>query len=101
MRFLFVLGLMIAPQISFAQSPSLPEAVIKALGESAGLAGRHISEESFGTWIQVDPQSKEACLAKTSGVVNKTYMRCRNGYQALMRKSGDRLIVERYRNIPE
>jgi hypothetical protein len=36
-------------------------------------------------WITVQPKSRAICIKESQGVLNRLYMRCRNGYQEYSR----------------
>lgn len=52
-------------------------------------------------WITIQPRSKEECIAESGGVLNTTYVRCRNGRQELVRfdANGNKVVLSE-RSIP-
>lgn len=52
-------------------------------------------------WITIPPRTKEECFDETGGMINASFMRCRNGRQEYVRYSRGQKIVLRERPIPE
>jgi len=84
------------------------ESLIKGLGKLLGQFGTGVAEEVGAGmakqqphWITIEPGSKEECIAKAGGVLNNTYMRCRNGRQEFVRFDADgNKVVLNERPIP-
>lgn len=84
------------------------QSLLRELGSLFGRFGTGVGEEIGNSmakqqpqWITIEPGSKEECIAKAGGVLNNTYMRCRNGRQELVRFDTDgKKIVLNERPIP-
>ena len=82
--------------------------LLKELGSLIGNLGTGVGEEIGNSmakqqpqWITIEPGSKEECIAKAGGVLNNTYMRCRNGRQEQVRIGADgKKVVLNERPIP-
>lgn len=82
--------------------------LLKELGSLIGNFGSGVGEEIGNSmakqqpqWITIEPGSKEECIAKAGGVLNNTYMRCRNGRQEQVRIGADgKKVVLNERPIP-
>jgi hypothetical protein len=82
--------------------------LLKELGGLIGNFGTGVGEEIGNSmakqqpqWITIEPGSKEECIAKAGGVLNNTYMRCRNGRQEQVRIGADgKTVVPNERPIP-
>ena len=82
--------------------------LLKELGGLIGKFGTGVGEEIGSSmakqqphWITIEPGTKEECIAKASGVLNNTYMRCRNGRQEFVRfdANGNKVVLNE-RPIP-
>jgi hypothetical protein len=98
--------LLIAPMLAQA------EAVTRKAGRAAGEFGAGVAEvlgEGFNQgisgmqaqWITIAPRSKDECFAESGGVINPAFVRCRNGWQELVRfdPKGNKAVLSE-RKIP-
>jgi hypothetical protein len=51
------------------------------VGDAIGDSMQESIKRNTPHWITIAPRTKEDCFKETGGIVNKTFMRCRNGYQ--------------------
>ncbi|MCC2657082.1 MAG: hypothetical protein K0Q76_2190 [Panacagrimonas sp.] len=80
----------------------------RAVGEFGAGVGEVVGEGvmkgatgSQAEWVTVKPRSKDECMTESGGVVDPTFMRCRNGYQEYVQVGRDgRRKVLRERPIP-
>ncbi len=91
---------------AYAQGPARDAG--RAVGEFGAGVGEVVGEGvmrgatgSQPEWITVKPRSKDECMAESGGVVDPTFMRCRNGYQEYVQvgRNGERKVL-RERPIP-
>lgn len=82
--------LALVPAPTFGQSPA--RSAGRAVGEFGAGVGEVVGEgmtRSISSlqpeWVTVAPRSKEECIAESKGVLDATYMRCRNGRQEHVR----------------
>ena len=70
-------------------------------GEVVGEGVMRGATGSQPQWITVKPRSKDECRVESGGVVDPTFMRCRNGYQEYVQvgRDGTRKVL-RERPIP-
>lgn len=79
--------------------------VARSAGRAAGSFGagaaESIMEATEAQWITIAPRSKEECLEESGGVLNATFLRCRNGRQEQVRydRQGNKRVL-RERPIP-
>ena len=94
------------PTVGFAES--VAHGAGKAVGEfGAGVGEAVANGVSKGLasmqpqWITIAPRSKDECLAESGGVLNKMYMRCRDGRQEYVRydANGNKIVLNE-RPIP-
>lgn len=89
--------------------PTFAESPARSAGRAVGQFGAGVGEAVGGgvsegviaiqpEWITVPPRGKDECLAESGGVVNPTFMRCRNGRQEYVRfdsKGNKKVLSER------
>lgn len=96
------------PLLSATSLARAEESFLKELGGLIGKFGTGVGEEIGSSmakqqphWITIEPGTKEECIAKAGGVLNNTYMRCRNGRQEFVRFDADgNKVVLNERPIP-
>jgi len=89
-------------------APAHAQSVAREAGRMAGEFGAGVGDsvaasmaERQPQWITIEPESKEACMAASGGVINPVYMRCRNGRQEYVRfdAQGNKVVLQE-RPIP-
>ena len=94
------------------EEATLARAAGHQIGQQAGQFGAAFGEADMApikqgmidnqpSWETVSPRSKEECLGETDGVLNETFLRCRNGWQEYVRvdSTGNRKVLQE-RPIP-
>jgi len=82
--------------VLLSPSVGLTDSVARSAGRAVGEFGVGMGEAVAGgvarglasmqpEWITIAPRSKEECLAESGGVLNRMYMRCRDGRQEYVR----------------
>lgn len=79
--------------------------VSRNIGRAAGQFGAGVAESVTDStrveWITIEPRSREECIAASNGVLDRMYMRCRNGRQEMVRfDAKGRKVVISERPIP-
>lgn len=72
------------------------------VGEAVTQPMREQVQSMQPEWITIAPRSKAECMAESGGVVNTTFMRCRNGWQEYVRHdaAGNKKVISE-RAIPQ
>ncbi|WP_440851323.1 hypothetical protein [Salinisphaera sp. SWV1] len=94
--------LAVALVLSTAAVSAQAESVSHYLGRAVGGFGAGVGQaamqplaDSQPQWVTVAPRSKTKCLALTHQVLNRTYLRCRRGWQEYVRyaAAGRRVVL--------
>ena len=97
--------------LAFATAAEAEDSTARQAGRAYGEFSRGISEAIVAPMADslprnvienINPRPKAECLQESGGVVNKQYMRCRNGAQLTwrVRSNGERELV-REQPLPE
>ena len=90
--------------LSLCHADSIVQSLGNTIGEfSAGVGsgvGNAIASQQ-PQWIIINQRPKKECIAEAGGVINTTYVRCRNGRQEFVRfDENHNKIVFQERSIP-
>lgn len=95
-------ALLVVLVLSATATAAHAESITHYLGRVIGNFGAGVGEgtmqplvESQPRWITVEPRSKHECLVLTHQVLNRTYLRCRRGWQEYVRydATGQKVVL--------